>query len=211
MDRFEQIEADKLATTMQYDYFRAYLAFYQEDVETAGEIAERYVNHEVPRWNNAFANVRSQVKEIRGGGVEVVDDQDRTQAQTQLASSDPTFEFDVESKQVHLRYQNISEVQVNYYLMDIELLFSRNPFVQEFSGQFSYIRPNLQQTVKLSADKKQHQFALPASLLNRNVLVEISSGGQTKLASASKATGASQPLMKTPCSSVVCAPRTAAQ
>ena len=60
----------------------------------------------------------------------------------------------MEARKITLRYQNLTPVQVNYYLMDIELLFSRNPFVQQYSGQFSTIRPNLTATVELPADAK---------------------------------------------------------
>jgi hypothetical protein len=59
-------------------------------------------------------------------------------------------------------------------------LFSRNPFVQHSSGQFSQIRPNLTDTIELPKGGKKHEFALPDELLNRNVLVEIVAAGQTK-------------------------------
>jgi hypothetical protein len=62
----------------------------------------------------------------------------------------------------------------------VELLFSRNPFVQQHSGQFSYIRPNLTEAVKLPADAKATKFDLPPALHTSNVLVEITGGGQTK-------------------------------
>ena len=105
---------------------------------------------------------------------------DRNDLQTQLANSEPSFEFKVESKQVRLDYQNLKSIQVNYYEMDIELLFSRNPFVQQFSGEFSYIRPNLSAKVKLPVDKKSLQFDLPKQFHSSNVLIEITGAGQTK-------------------------------
>ncbi len=40
-------------------------------------------------------------------------------------------------KAINLTWQNLETVQVNYYLMDVELLFSRNPFVQQSGGQFA--------------------------------------------------------------------------
>ncbi|MEZ6081537.1 MAG: hypothetical protein R3C56_39470 [Pirellulaceae bacterium] len=39
--------------------------------------------------------------------------------------------MEVRDGSVSLRYRNLDAVQVNYYLMDIELLFSRNPFVSQ--------------------------------------------------------------------------------
>jgi hypothetical protein len=77
-------------------------------------------------------------------------------------------------------YQNLERVRVNYYLMDIELLFSRNPFVQEYSGQFSHIRPNLTADLLLPATGKLFEFPLPDSLHHQNVMVEMVGAGQVK-------------------------------
>ena len=64
--------------------------------------------------------------------------------------------------------------------MDIELLFSRNPFVQGDSKQFSNILPNQTQKIKLPAGATNYEFLLPAKLVNSNVLVEIVGAGQTQ-------------------------------
>ena len=73
----------------------------------------------------------------------------------------------------HARGATVSEI-------DIELLFSRSPFVQEFSGGFSYIRPNRSETIQLPGRGGTHQFKLPQELSRSNVLVEIVGGGQTQ-------------------------------
>ena len=64
--------------------------------------------------------------------------------------------------------------------MDIELLFSRNPFVQGDSKQFANILPNKTQKIKLPAGASNYEFPLPDKLLNSNVLVEIVGAGQTQ-------------------------------
>ena len=72
--------------------------------------------------------------------------------------------------------------------MDIELLFSRNPFAQEHLDGFSMIRPNVTQTVKVkkgrgkakSSAKGVHEFELSSKMKNRNVLVEVVAGDQAK-------------------------------
>src|SRR5208283_4948150 len=69
---------------------------------------------------------------------------------------------------------------VNYYLMDVELLFSRNPFVQQVSGPFASIRPNSTQEVKLPAGKNRLAIPLPEAFALRNVLVEITAAGKTQ-------------------------------
>jgi hypothetical protein len=180
LDFFGRVDAAKLTTRMQYDYFTAYLDLLTDDHKLARGIAAKYAKHPVDRWRNAFAAVTTQLDEIDGAAVNIVDTEDRTQIQTKLAATEPSFDFTVEAQQVVLNYQNLDQVAVNYYLMDIELLFSRNPFVQQYSGQFSYIRPNGTQIVKLPPQDKSTKFELPEQLHNSNVLVEILGGGQAK-------------------------------
>lgn len=177
---WEQINPEQLSTRIQYDYFAAYLQLFQEDLAAAEQIAVRYGQHPVERWRNTFAAVKTQIDEAKGASTEILDPENRNQVQTQLASTEPAFEFQVEGKRVLLNYQNLEQVNVNYYLMDIELLFSRNPFVQTHGGQFSHIRPNLTQTVKLPKDKPALAFEMPEKLHSSNVLIEISAGSQTK-------------------------------
>ena len=177
---FAKVDAEKLETRLQYDYFAAYLAMYRGDLEAARKLADRWLTHPVDRWRNAFAAVDQQLKEIAGANVGVLDREDRGQTQTGLAASEPSFDFQVEAKRVRVNYQNLKQLRVDYYLMDIELLFSRNPFVQQYSSQFAHIRPNRSDEVQLPEGEKTLEFPLPEELHNRNVLVEVTGGGQTK-------------------------------
>ncbi len=177
---FQRVNPELLKTRLQHDYFTAYFDFYTADLDEARAIAARYAEFPVDRWRKAFANISSQLDQITGSPVELVDALDRTQRQTGLAASQPNFDFTVESQKIRIDYQNLDQVQVNYYLMDIELLFSRNPFVQHYADQFSYIRPNTSQTVPLASGKTSLVWDLPEPLHNRNVLVEIIGGGLAK-------------------------------
>jgi len=67
-------------------------------------------------------------------------------------------------------------VRVNYYLMDIELLFSNQPFVTEYGGQFAYIRPNRTDTVALLPNEDSMSIPLPDELAQRNVMIEVIGG-----------------------------------
>lgn len=179
--QFAQVNRENLETQLQYDYCAAYLAFYTEELQTARDVVARYEEYPVDRWRRRFVAVKQQLDEIeRNQNVAVVDPEDRTQQQTQLAASESSFDFTVESRQVRIDYQNLDKVRVNYYLMDIELLFSRSPFAQHHSDQFSQIRPNQTQEVELPDDASTHTFNLPEALHNSNVLVEIVGDGRTK-------------------------------
>ncbi len=177
---FQRVNPEHLATRLQFDYFSAYIDFYRERPDRALDIAAKYQDHPVDRWRNAFASVASQAEEIVKQEVKLIDTEDRTQVQTKLAASTPSFDFVVEAQRVRINYQQLAEIQVNYYQMDVELLFSRNPFVQRQSRQFSYIQPNSSEIVKLPANARNFTFALPESLSSANVLVEITGAGQTR-------------------------------
>ncbi len=173
---FDQVDPKKLSTRLQYDYFTAYIAFCREDLKAARKIAEGYADHPVDRWRKIFGEVTAQLDQIEGKGPKVVDDESRDQQQTQLAATEPAFEFEIVDKSVRVTYQNLTELKVNFYLMDLELLFSRQPFVQGYSSQFSYVEPNDTLTVKLPEGKNAFTFELPKALQSRNVMVEIAGG-----------------------------------
>ena len=177
---FGKVNPERLATRLQYDYFTAYLDFSQEKPQHALEIAAKYADHPVDRWRNAFANITNQANEISHPEAKVADVEDRNQVQAGLAATAPSFDFTVDARQVKLNFQNVKQLQVNYYLMDIELLFSRNPFVQQHSRQFSYILPNASETIVLPANQRTHEFAIPEKLANSNVLVEVTGEGLAK-------------------------------
>ena len=177
---FRRVRPDKLATRLQHDYFTAYMDFFTDRPRVARGVAAKYADYPVDRWRKAFANVLAQLDEIEGKAARVVDAEDRTQLQTRLADTAPSFEFQVESKRITLEYQNLARCRVNYYKMDIELLFSRNPFMQQHSGHFSYIRPNATEAIDLDPAKKQHVFDLPKPFHSSNVLVEIVGAGVRK-------------------------------
>jgi hypothetical protein len=180
MATFSTVNADKVATRLQYDYCSAYLDMFNDQPAKARAVAMKYANHPVDRWRNAFANIAAQLDEIEGKAVKAVDADDRAQRQGQLAAKEPSFDFTVEGKTLQLTWQNVETVRVNYYLMDVELLFSRNPFVQQTGGQFAFIRPNSTQDVKLPAGQNKLIVSLPENLVKRNVLVEITAAGKTR-------------------------------
>lgn len=177
---FSQVDKSKLTEQLQYDYFAAYLKMYEADPAAAKAIADKYAEYPVNRWRDAFKAISQQVAEINGGDAKVVDDKSREQAQAELAAKEPSFDFSVEAKKVKVTHQNIAELTVNFYLMDLELLFSNNPFVQQGSGQFSFVRPNLTKKVTIEKGKNGTELDLPEQFQQSNVLVEIEAGGKTQ-------------------------------
>ncbi len=180
---FGTVQRSNLNTLVQYDYFAAYLDCFREQPTLARTIVQQYLDYPVPKWQKAFANVKAMLDEIDGEAMLVVDEKDRTQTQASAADQEASFEFFVEDKVINIDYQNVDNVEVNYYLIDLELLFSSNPFVNQLSGsagQFSHIRPNVSKQVALAADGSKHRLDLPEEYHNRNLLIEVVADGVTR-------------------------------
>ena len=189
MHQFAMIDAESIIKTMPYAYCDAYLDLYREKPEDALAKAQRWTEYPVDRWRNRFKNIESMVKEINGEKSNLVDEKDRNQQQDLLASNAPGFEFSIDSDTKSrgrgkgtIQWRNIRKLTINYYEMDIEFLFSSNPFARDQVDGFSMIRPNLSQAVSLDegAGMGKHEFMLPEQFNNKNVLVEVIAGDSSK-------------------------------
>ncbi len=180
VDTLARVKRENVPTKMQYDYCAAYLEMFTDDPKKARSIAAPYADHPVDRWRNTFAAIVSQLDEIEGKGPKLVDKDNRDQQQGQLAATEPGFEMTLDGKNIQLVYQNLETVTVNFYPMDVELLFSSNPFVTQSGGQFANIRPNATKEVTLPKAGAKATIPLPAEFSNRNVLIEVTAAGKTR-------------------------------
>jgi len=173
-------KTDNNQAKLQYDYLAAYLDFYNDEPKVAREVVKKYVDYPVPRWNKLFGSVRQKLAEIDGASVEIVDEKSRDQQQAKLASAQASFDFTVESKKIHIDYQNLKNVTVSFFKMDIELLFSTSPFVQKATDQFGYIMSNSTISLELPAHSNSHVIDLPEAYHNSNVMIDIQAAGTRK-------------------------------
>lgn len=177
---FARVDASRLVTKLQYEAMRAYLALYEARPQDARAIASRYVDHPVERWRNWFGDLTAQLDEIEGKAVAGGAGDDRTRRQTELAESQPSLELAIEGRRVIVRYKNLAQCEVRYFVMDVEFLFSTHPFVQQDSGDFAYVKPNRSDVLALPQDESEFTFDLPAEFATGNVLVEVQGGGITR-------------------------------
>ncbi len=181
---FAKVNPRNLPTQLQHDYFTAYMDFLSDSPEkltAARTLAKKYADYPVDRWRKLFAAVQSQLDELDGKDTILVDEKDRTQVQTKQAADAPQLEIrKIADGTVTLASANLKRARVNFYRMDVELLFSRQPFAGEFAGQFSLIRPNATMTVDLADDQPITAFQLPKAFQASNVLVEVTAGGVTR-------------------------------
>ena len=176
--RLDHIDPFQLNGRLQYDYFQAYAAFYREDLSSARQIALTYADYPILRWQAAFANITNQLDEIEGKPMTAPNPKDRDKRQEQLASKEPHFQFKVVDGEIQLTHKNLTQVVLNYYEMDIEFLFSSNPFVTQGSDRFGIIKPNLSERRQWVDNNGTQTLALPESVHGKNVLIEIEGGGR---------------------------------
>jgi hypothetical protein len=136
----------------------------------------------VPDWRKRFEAVLAQAAETRGEEAGVPDEDGRDQRHDLLAATEPSFDFEVEGKEILLRYQNLESITVRFYLMDIELLFSSGPFEEEYAQQFSIIKPNAERELSLDAGQTQRSIALPPEFESSNIMIEARGAGMAKSA-----------------------------
>jgi hypothetical protein len=175
--QFAKVAAEEVAERLQVDATQAYLRLCQGQWQEARTIAQRYAQHPVKRWRERFAEIQAQCDEIAGEEARVVDRENRTQVQTQLADTEPTLELTVENRRILVRHRNLTEVTLNYYPMDVELLFSRAPFAKDASAAFAVVRPSRSDRQVTESKGGELAIDLPEAYANRNVVVEALGGG----------------------------------
>jgi hypothetical protein len=194
---FDSISKEDVSTKLQYDYFNAYLLLCKREYGRAAEIARGYLEYPEPRWQNQFAEIVSQVKQrqellaqgnttVKGSGdvTSVAKDDSqrilgdsRERQQSEMARQLPTLDLQWKEGELKLTHRNQDKVQVNYYLMDIELLFSRSPFVQQDGARLTLIEPNHTEILELKGRTDVVAISIPEKLKNANMLVEVVGGG----------------------------------
>jgi hypothetical protein len=168
---FERVPPGQLETAVQYDYFQAYLALYHEAPEQAGAIAARYADYPVPRWRTLFAQVRAQAAEATGATADGLGSQDAR------AAREPRLELAVTESSVTIHHKNLPGCRVNFYPIDLEMLFTRSPFAPARSGVFASVAPAATVTVAFEAGAAETEISIPEEFVNSQIVVEVEAAG----------------------------------
>ena len=193
---FAKTDLASLESKLQHDYFAAYLDMLQGKFDEADLRSQKYVQYPNPRWRDWFGQVRSHVSERKalqaGKTADIASREDwKTDASNRILSGAreqqnvnesavlPVLDLIQDGEKVVMRYRNLAEVEINFYLMDVELLFSRSPFSQQDGGRLNSIEPNLAEKRKLVSAKSTADVSIdiPDKLKNKNLVIEVIGGG----------------------------------
>ena len=152
------------------DYFVAYMQFLSGHLQEAKNLAAKYQNSPVLRVQKRYATLVQHIEEA-------TNQKQIVGAETKSDSKmEPSLSFTVADKALVIEYQNVKQVNVSYYMMDIEFLFSSNPFMSKQNsdmGQFAYVKPTQVDTLELPQDLMSYRTNLPEKFHNSNVMVEL--------------------------------------
>jgi len=83
--------------------------------------------------------------------------------------------MELEGTKLNITYQNIKEITVLFYKVDLEILFSRNPFLSQSRDEFGFIKPSHSHKVTINNgnDLQKCQYELPPDLRSCNVFIQL--------------------------------------
>jgi hypothetical protein len=173
-----RVEPDAIADRMQHDYLVAYASCLTGDITRARELVTRWRQLPVERWRRRFDALANMLAELGGAAPAISDATSRDQQQAELAAKQPTFELAVDRDGVVIRQQHVASLELRFFAMDVELLFSRQPFVQSDVSRFSFIEPGHREHVV--RPPTELRMSWPAVMRGKNVVVEAVGAGQRK-------------------------------
>lgn len=174
---FATVKPTDSQMAMQADYTAAYLAFSQNKPDEAAAIARRYDNLQQKRWRDRFRDIIAQAAEAAGQATTTVDPDSHDQTQHALADKAPSLTLTVDGRAISATARNITSGELRLYPLDIELLFSRQPFLADSATQSAAIRPAHSAPLKFTAADQPLAITLPPEFARQNLLIEVRAGG----------------------------------
>lgn len=169
------------AIKLQYDYMLAYFDFYvgQPKFENARNIVEHYKDFPVLAWRLKFLDMEQQLREYDGKEVEAnINPEIQALMKNKPIENEIWLTAKIENKEIFIEYKKIQEVDLNFYVIDLETMFSREPFLSEAKEDFSFVQPTSIIKVPLNIKEEKHRLPLPKEYMNKNFFIEVRSEGK---------------------------------
>ena len=203
IQRFTPVKRDDVDTKLQYDYLNAYLCMHREAFEQAEEITAKYADYKVPRWKIRFDEIATQLVQRRGlmqtqqlasvkgepaegqpiakgsGDLALID---RQQHQANAAQQLPEVVVRVDGDSLRIDHRRSKEAKLNLYGVDLELLFSKAPFVRDDLKKLAMVRPMRTETLDFDEPTGIGRFDLQGDLRRQTLLVEVVAGASRSTA-----------------------------
>ena len=190
---YDSPEADATSPYLlkiQFDYLSAYLDLYRDypKFTKARAICQEYLVYPVFTWRNRFIDLANQIAEFDGEvAIEkiVLDDQQSKKDKNDREADKSEYinaELSSESDKIKITHKNITEIEVAYYKIDLEIMFSKDPFVSLGVTDYSFVKANFVKVhhVTLSSDYSNLEIDIEPEFKASNMLIQVTSGALTK-------------------------------
>ncbi len=167
LESFAKIDRAKLLQYLHYDYMHCYILFYQQKTAAAKAIALTYEKHPLGIWRQRFQSVIAQADEIAKPVVANAEMEKKPSIGSYLTMAHK------ENGKILLTHEGLRQAEVHLYQVDMELLFTANPFLEQSKVLHHAIRPNMILNVKLSGNETA--ITLPPDYAKGNVIAAVES------------------------------------
>ena len=165
---------------VQRAYLAAFGALVAGDLAAAGARIAPYLAHPVDRWRSRFTALAALLADAAGTppatDAPVADRDNREQVLAAAARATPTLAVRVDGDAVVLEHVAVTAVELRYYRMELELLFSRQPFFGTDKSRFGFIAPGHVDAVPLAAGATT-RWPLPTALRRHSLVIEAVAAG----------------------------------
>lgn len=195
---FNSLERESVPSHLQYDYLAGYLSLHQGEYEGASRIAQSHADHPIPRWKNRFAEMAAQIRqrfELMDSGQLALDDEgkkfdnigvspdaadlsiaDRERANSKASATVPEVIARVEDDTIRIDHRNADQIEINFYGVDLELLFSKAPFARKDLQRIAMVRPTRSTILTMKSKTGAVRVPIPNDLKSQTLLVEANVG-----------------------------------
>jgi hypothetical protein len=170
---------DPVTNVIQRDYIEAYLDFLDgyPDFKRSKELCVKYLSYPILSWRNLFVEIANQLAEFENKdfeSTEVWSINDKVN-KASLEAKMPFLEAEMKENKIQINYKNQSRVHVEFYLIDLEILFSEDPFEEKMDLWLAKVMPCKEMTCPFtySQDLKTEDINIPEEYQMKNLLLRI--------------------------------------
>jgi hypothetical protein len=174
-----------VARALPYDYISAYLLIAQGNTAAALSVAQRWQSCRALRWRRRFDSIIelcSAVTAVRAAPEIDHDAQsasgsqpDRERRHAAIAERQAVCSLELRRNDMLLVTQHVAHVQLKFYVIDVEVLFTKRAFDQTDVSRFAFVQPTYAMDVTVTSASQT--IAWPPQVRGENLVVQTSGGG----------------------------------
>jgi hypothetical protein len=172
---------------IQYDYLSAYLDLYADfpEFKKAREICDEYLVYPIYTWRNRFIDLANQIAEFDGEvaveGAMTEENMKKKKNQAEAEKSE-YIQTELENGQIKVTTKNVENYTISYYKIDLEIMFSQDPFLSVGIADYSFVRANMveEKTISKTTDYETKFEEIPEEFKNSNMLIQITCGAKSQ-------------------------------